>query len=749
MGRKKIVVKTSLGETELNPEDEVQVYVDGNVSVLKRAGDLRRGERVLFKRERVTTTLNDIIPLLESNPIYRHARSRVFHVYEPPREVTLLRKLLLEGVLRRGVLEDTPELRRAIILEQSDLSPSEYSLARKELESILEEQGMKPSDGTVADWINNKTVLPIKKYREGLTKVNSQLADFSDEDEKEGSRYRAYAFWRSCRQILMRRLKHGNGNNGQSQTGEKDSENGDESRKLGLVVNDVVNQVAEDYDEETSISQIVSVVRDSARGKTVEDSGIRLRGNEQPISFSQLIKDSYVLNSYSNPLISSYLRQKGFPEHQIDTIVNKVLERFADYAGRSLPPSMKNLEENAEVNESTIEQVMGDLMENVPDKWLTLPIGTTRRLIGTVVNLATMFPEDFVKWVKMGGRLSSLELEAKMKRGSSEGERVYSEFRRNVEECKRLGKRLNEKYGFDPFEFSRLTTAWRLADQFDRSLFSYTDPEKLKARLGEIARERGAVVITEQEIRDTLRRYDLEEMIETNPMNLALENERVARKMSKYLERMEEVVPHLPDSNWMKVASEKHVELVKRLSFFPEIIEEGLKLVKGEYQFEGGWARADMIFEDSNHRLLTVEVKQYATPNGNGFDNASKAVEQTAGYRSALTTKVLYHKQKCPHCPGLAGLNPVLPVRGMLVAHKIDENAKIALEKEGCEYVEVSEDFNVVERCTLNSESLKDLYNGQEEGFSSLIARLYGGIRNLFRKQKDKDSEEESDGILL
>ena len=146
------------------------------------------------------------------------------------------------------------------------------------------------------------------------------------------------------------------------------------------------------------------------------------------------------------------------------------------------------------------------------------------------------------------------------------------------------------------------------------------------------------------------------------------------KKADEVLTRARSKVGYVPN---FSLQGKKHDQLVDLLARESDYIETGLELIDVEYKIDDGWARTDIRYKDKNGKYLVVEVKQEAENNQEGFDNAKKAVTQTAGYQRAVEAQLIYEGIQNPQ------------VRGMLVAYIISQEAKNALEIMGLEYTEL------------------------------------------------------------
>ena len=669
----KVRIKTVLGEAEIDPDTNVQVYIDGKVSFVKKAAELKPGDKVIFKKERINASIKDedITLALEANPFYKHARSRIFWRYNSEQDkVTMLRKLILEGLINEGLIQDTEQFRKAIVMEDRDLTREEYGAARKGLVSLLKIE-REPHETTEMRWLDNTTVLPREKYRRGLTVVNPELGDFSDE---EGTRRRAYDFWLACRQQLGKRLRHGDIN---EQRQERDSEDKDKTPKTRVVVEDIINQIAEDYDENSRLAAVISTKVTS--GIASKDSPIILNGakkGETPLSLMQLMQDSSIIHSYAMPILDLYFIQRGlFSTDQRDTLKREILQQYFKTEGISggyWAPGKR-------ISPANLEKVMDELISDAPDESLKLPKGTVQRLLNLNARLYSEVPKIIREWEDNKVMSNSTNGSHLARQGYLKRERI-------------LRKRILERYGVNPDLIVSRFPTWTFICQRNPKLLSETDPNRLADGIEEIAtliKSSGKGILTNKEIEETLERYGLGEIITFNPWNLIGGGEDELKESAKRCfnkgkeVRDRRLKEYSPDAEWKKRAGEAHDKLVDKIIKYPELIEPGLELIKAEYRFEEGWARADLLYKDSKGDLLVVEVKPNAVRNCSCFNNGLKAVQQVGGYKGALERMLRY-------CP--ATRNEKINVRGILFSYQIDENTKEALKDEGFDYKEIPEE---------------------------------------------------------
>lgn len=687
-------IKTTLGNDTLNPDDDIWVYVDGRIPVKKKVSELGKGDRIRFRRNKIEVTLDQALQHLESNPFYKHARGRIFYRYISEEDkVTMLRKLLLEGLVSQEVFPDTDEFRKSIVREGSDLTPTQYSAAYDAITSLFKGQGRAPAAGTLREWLRSETVLPYHPFKEVIPRVNPELEDFVDEN---GPRHKAWAFWMACRQQVMRRLMHGKGNGNGKGNHTPLTESLEKKDTVGVIVDDIVDQIAEEYDSDTVIATVTGV--GEGRIQDRRDSVVE-KGNESPIMIDQLIRDSKIVHSYAIPVMAEYLHRRRVQLEDFGLIEEEVLARMVESTGGSFQKSLyKRMKTDRKMDPEVVNRVMDDLIQNIPDRVVGIPEGTLRRLLSLEARLFSRVPDELVDYKLSKGEYITWGKNETVGRMALESKR----------------RRIFTKYGFDPdAAFYGKEALWTIFDLCDQTIFKGNLSEaELKARAEELAGRYGgkSAVFSRKEILETLKRYGLQSLVDMNPWNFVLDDSAAAGEVSEAKHRGDIAREYLPDENFFRNATRQHNDLVQALVLHPEMIVEGARVIGSEYRFEEGWARADVVYElihEGQRAVLALEVKQNAVPNGNGFDNAAKAVEQTAGYRAALESKLAYQRaylknrgclkpeRKGKRCPlfdylSVQGVSCEIPVMGALAAYEISPEANEALKVAGCFPVRVT-----------------------------------------------------------
>lgn len=723
---KNIKIQTSLGEAELSPDTYVQVYIDGKNSICKKASALDEGDRVLFNRKKINKTLKDLLPLLERNPVYKYAREQIYDFYNSNEDNgTLLRRLTLEGLILHGYLDDSAEIRKKIKQgKKAELSKDERYMAINGIQEILSknpENKEKPKEGAFDNWISGKSVLTWGKYIPLLSQINEKLSDFSD---TEGKRYNAYKFWEICNQQVIKQLHRGD--TADNNKNNKGAKNEDKKRDHHIVVDEIISQVVEEYDSDSVIAPIISA-QEINPSENRFYSPVIARGRDNPIDFSTANRDRQILHHYLKFVCAKYLnKSKNLSKENIDQI-----DEFAPMviSGNISTDHLDNeKKEAAEKLGKKAELFFQDTIDGKIDEIFAVKEGTITRLLKTARNLSYSLPlelvnefhilkneveklkEDIQVYEKDPQALESAKMQIKMHleyAGESDEELDYQlkqiikkqVFQKrikigNLEKDLRSVERELEK-GY-MVKRGDLDKDFYLVQQL--VFFKHAEPDSLvpempfyfedvtKDKIEEIKKyiatkprrgiRQSIEFIRKPEIIDCLKKYGLEALTNLNPYNFILDEDFNTLKKPDYSKHK----PHNKNPKWIQEAGKGHDEFVDRLIDNPDLIEPGLQLLDSEYKFGKGWARADLLYQDSQGNLLILEVKQYAKRNGDKFNNAFKAIEQTTAYRAAKQAGIDY-------CPLLRDMN--LKVRGMLVAYEIDDDAKKSLEKQGCEHKEI------------------------------------------------------------
>src|SRR3989344_9254041 len=203
------LVETTLGNCILPALSKAIVNLSGDVYLEKEVRDLSVGEMVLFRKEGIDKTLEEIEPHLGKSYRYREADSSL-HVNQNDGRITRFRRDLISGL--EGVLNCGEEfLAKLFRVDENDFSSEEYSDMTNFVSDVIKKDGRiehEYAKGTIKDWLAGETLAPRE------WKVFDILADAGVSDEfrnygkpkSEGGLREHYKLYTVVRQGIMRYL---------------------------------------------------------------------------------------------------------------------------------------------------------------------------------------------------------------------------------------------------------------------------------------------------------------------------------------------------------------------------------------------------------------------------------------------------------------------------------------------------------------------------------------------------------------
>ena len=401
------------------------------------------------------------------------------------------------------------------------------------------------------------------------------------------------------------------------------------------------------------------------------------------------MKDFKALHSTFDYIISGHGIYTGLVEDFRAGLDEAVLARNLEKLGIKIVSQIFR-GASEEIDTKKVDSVMNDIISGKIDETYKLPEGMTQKLLHILTRVASLIPEEVVEFGDVAAKIAlwpkaAVEAEELVERAKYLSKKVKRDYEEDLIDILKHGTlstllktgRIQEESGhFGEKELGDLVSIVNERDYSEEKLILL---RKMQEETKEYCKRNNLELISGKDLQKIHEKYGVGPLATINVINYLPDFWACLKEKRKN----EEHLPRNANPEWMKYATKGHQDLVDRLIENPEIIESGLELMQSEYNFGEGWARADIVYKDRNGNPLVVEVKQNAVRNGDGFDNALKAVEQTAGYRAAVEAILDY-------CPLTREQDH--NVRGMLVAYNIDDDAKTALEKNECEYKEIARD---------------------------------------------------------
>ena len=246
-----LCLETTLMNSFLNSESWVYVKLDHEIYVRKRASDLQEGDLVVVQNDSINKTLEEIEPALEQSARYSGAKAGTERTNDQGESTTLLRALLLEGLV-----SDDPDIEAKIMKRAgADFTLEEYVGFKDKLVSY----GLSVEPNTVMNWLKGRTHAPIDPENlRKLVAVNPALGKLADSHGKDTGFYADFTVWSETRSVVRNYIAHRTGeHSGKSRTGSRASTNRQYGYEIGLVVGHFMDEVT----EETSAARILKISR--------------------------------------------------------------------------------------------------------------------------------------------------------------------------------------------------------------------------------------------------------------------------------------------------------------------------------------------------------------------------------------------------------------------------------------------------------------------------------------------------------
>lgn len=674
-------IETTGEDYILSQNRKIPVFIDEKTYLLKDPSELVEGDRILVERKPIKKSLDDILPVLEKDLFYRHASEQTHTRNANGENISNLRIKLLEGLIQNGYLSDTEETKGKILMEQ-DFSDVELEKIISNISGVVE---LSDTNGIrkqrIKEWLNGKTLQynlrGIENESELITALSLLNPDFENLRDREDSTSWRYnvrllrAIHSSVERYLGRDLSEVKQIEDAKlirERNKKSTQKNFSEIKIEQIADKVRQSFMVDFNQNYSIATITKATalrinpEQYKKGKGLEgklgeyelDGNIDLN-NLQKLSEDEILQSSdllynialnLLLKGLGTELILTYLPGinnnlkygiKGANYIDKTGILNYCLLRDLNSVQKKILPDFGMTKKSTDL---TISIVNGQI-----DKNLGLKEGTFISILEKYIHLTRSVSEN--------AYLSELFYMAMI--NNKDIERVYGKgkFSKIITNPSSFWKkRINSFYDIKrdivPEHFHEI-----------KGFLSYDETT-------EILKRNGLSVEILDHLGDCFK-YD-------SKYQARIKQDENQKRADDVLTKARSKLGYV--SNFT-LQAKKHDQLVDLLAREPEFIEEGLELIDVEYQIDDGWARTDIRYKDSKGQYLVVEVKQEAENNQSNFDNAKKAVTQTAGYQRAVEAQLIYE--------GIQNSK----VRGMLVAYIISDNAKSALERLGLEYREL------------------------------------------------------------
>ncbi len=679
----KLLVRTSLGNSILDYGDVVPTFSANNKYFEKPAADLNIGERVLFEKEYITATLDDVEPFLTKSKRYAEAKNALHEINKQGQYIPKLRCLLW-----RGLQENSPGLEARILLEEQDFSGKEYGAAINTTKETIEAANIKSlTHSGTKNWLDGTTLAPGNwdKFR-ALEKINPKFSSFKVDESNRQSLFFLYKLYTTVRRGIMHYLDKPNFKHSEE---EREDEHKISRISLAEEIDLVLEHFVKDVNKDQALAQVLQIekifenepIYQKARKENTLARGI-VRGRGQ-INENEKIKFKQVVinNGLIATLFSRVLEKIETPEVSADckgwlgvNIINEYLSnegenRYGDLrlAGIS---SLSKYVNDASRFELFAKNYLNKIFDGTLDAELGLNFGTIKRLLDICKQYYQNTPKALIAITEkayLSGELQAVLdiLENNSFIDSEFIRKAVSQFDLEKEFTSAMMGQIEPKIFYLKIKDKIKDLEKSLSNLKERGYKCYYNTTSEK-EVDKILDE--WLNYSPEQIKNFLFEHDLTDLLKLYPeLELSLE-EKINAKIKRKSKELK-----YGGGGFFPQVTEEHNKLVDLVVQNSDLIELGLKFVSKEYVFDVSNNRADILFMDAQNKPLVIEVEQDAS------DKTGKI-----GFSQAYIYKNLFM------------IDYDLPkenVRGMLIARKICENTKKLCEKYDVECKEITEDL--------------------------------------------------------
>jgi hypothetical protein len=370
------VISTTMGNSLIPLGSDVYVQLLQNRFVKKKAEDVNVGDLILFRKQYVTTSLEDIDHVLDRSPRYRNAKTVLHEMNSRGEFIPKFRTLLIRGLAQRGTIQDE-NLEARIQNEMDDFSSPQYNAMVQEVFSTVNPDYKEDDASTrvrtraaVYQWLKGG-VVGIQMgdwdiYRR-LEQIHHGFTEFDASDKSKTGLFYNYRLYVLTRKVIKKYLSACKGEGrGPGDEQESPHEHIDLTDEIQLVVSHFMQDIDEQYaaarvlnthtvvpDEESHqqkkpdpfLSKGI-VTREADPRRIEEVDMVTLADEYRPLHYNlQMILENYLAeNLQTDPALSkdfctisanialavySIFDQKGkvivSPDHPVDVCINKAL----------------------------------------------------------------------------------------------------------------------------------------------------------------------------------------------------------------------------------------------------------------------------------------------------------------------------------------------------------------------------------------------------------------------------------------
>jgi len=547
----KYFVKTTLGNSIVDAFSNFNVAVDNNRFIRKRGFDLNEGDRVFYENQSISTTLEEVIPVLERSLRYMNARNTIFERNRNDELIPRMRTNLLRGLCPRFGMNLNQDLEDIILKNVvPDFNSGLKNDMSEEVSRVISLHIEPETIATIRSWIDANDNRPYCPRRwqtyEALAEINPVFRDYFQSQDVPGGFHYNYKLYVTTHQRIMDYLTR-------QISARNPQDNPDQviprgyrfslAQEIELVVGEFMHRVNDQF----SLAQIISInnMRDSDANRHERANPHLKRGvvnmenspQSEQSSVEQIFVERNVLGSINFAMMQRYLGMKKIFESNPHTsyasksgreLVAAYVARdyICDVAVESMNKHIKGI--SMESKNDTMGPILKTITEGILsgefDSALGCTNGTFMYIDEITDNLVSILPRTIRKIANIDSKITGLKewiAAYKGREDSSELRQKKQEFNELAKEENKLIQRARDEYGFDLSESPKsmiMHIHQSLREEVYNKNFRYIHtPITELCKDSSIRREmrdKQNNFITKEQAREVLARYNLTELAE-------------------------------------------------------------------------------------------------------------------------------------------------------------------------------------------------------------------------------------------
>ena len=572
-------ITTTAGNWLGSPESLVWSFTGKNSWIRKKAKDVNVGEQVLYHKNYVKTSIEEIEPFLERSPRYAYARDELHEKNNKGMYIPKLRALLLRGLNPNNSQSLEDKILRQSSVDFSHLAYAEMNKKVKERVDLysLEHNLVSPVEETIKNWLTGETVTlqrPKKwVYYRALRGINSQFSDFDIDRKEIGSKFHCDYIFNTIRRCLMNYLaecKNKGKGPQQKDNGNKGKNNEENNRinitpELQATKDFFLKNISDDYvaARVTSTSnirkrgQLAHIEKNDpevklSKGIVTEKPDV-LQINELPMKC--LKERAMILDECIASTILDYAQKKYYEDVKYLKLKENDVENYKDRSNFNsflkrkimqkldkefqFDETLTTKEEKVDVEEIA-SRTIDALFKGEIDDYYNLKKGTTINLFNSYMNVKKLSPKSFYKYENLIRRLGTFGFnESELKEVSSIKEQLKKEYPDFTNSKVTLGMVLrayvaqqiekNQNIVSKPFKEivknEEFKSFFEFLGKVDDPTKDLKPEDKDKYFILSTSFERVGSLVTRKDADETLKSYDLDCLMPFIEYNFLLEKE--------------------------------------------------------------------------------------------------------------------------------------------------------------------------------------------------------------------------------